>query len=95
MRLGKDQKGKTWVKKTKFSKCVACIFVYHELLLKRRVSKSYLEKVLEVDSRITLYNYISDIKSFIINFDCYLDYIIDLYYDSSTKEYVLDLRKKK
>lgn len=83
-----------WVKKTKFNKTIACLFIYHELLTKRRVSKNYLERILEADSRITVYNYIQELKAFIANLGIYLDFIMDIYYDSKTGEYVLDLRKK-
>lgn len=94
MGLGKDRKEIIWVKKTQFSKTTACLFIYHELLTKKRVSKNHLEKVLNIDSRITIYNYISELKAFLYNLDMYLDYIIDIYYDPNAKEYVLDLRKK-
>lgn len=85
----------TWVKKTKFSKTEACLFIYHNLLINKRIKKDYLERVLETESRITLYNYITEIKIFIHNFQNRIGYIMELYYDTNTKEYVLSVRRKK
>ena len=84
-----------WVKKTTFNKTEACLFIYHCLLCERQVSKSYLEKVLNIQNRTTLYNYIEEIKNYISDFDSQLNYIMDLFYDIDSKEYILDLRKKR
>jgi len=54
-----------------------------------------LEDTLNIQSRVTLYNYIGEIKNYVSNFDFYLDYMMDIYYDLYTKEYILDLRKKR
>ena len=85
----------TWVKKTKFSKTEACLFIYHLLLINKRIKKEYLEKVLDIESRVTLYNYITEIKMYIQDFEIRLGYIMELYYDTNTKEYVLSIRRKK
>lgn len=96
MRLDASAGGKyIWVKKTTFTKTEACLFIYHCLLCDRQVSKQHLEKVLAIQSRVTLYNYIEEIRNFISNFDYYLDYIMDLDYNLDSKNYILDLRKKK
>lgn len=83
-----------WVKKTQFSKTEACLFIYHCLLCDRHISKKYLEEILNIQSRITLYNYIEEIRNYFSNFDFYLSYIMEIYYDADKKEYILDLRKK-
>lgn len=84
-----------WVKKTTFTKTEACLFIYHCLLCDRKVSKCFIEETLNIQNRITLYNYIEEIKNYISDFDIQLDYIMDLNYDLDSKEYILDLRKKK
>lgn len=84
-----------WVKKTTFTKTEACLFIYHCLLSERQVSKSYLEEILNIQNRTTLYNYIEEIKNYISDFDSQLNYIMDLFYDIDSKEYILDLRKKR
>lgn len=86
---------KKWEKKTKFSKTEACLFIFYSLLIKKRINKLLIEKILELDNRITIYNYIIQIQQFISNFENNLDYIIDIYYDYNSKDYVLELRKKK
>ncbi len=94
MRLDIPGGGISWGKKTTFSKTEACLFIYHCLIYNNKVSKKYLEDTLNIQSRVTLYNYIEEIKNYISNFDFYLDYIMEIYYDSDIKEYILDSRKK-
>ncbi|MCM1131250.1 MAG: hypothetical protein NC087_06905 [Anaeroplasma bactoclasticum] len=95
MRLDILQEVYIWVKKTTFNKTEACLFIYHCLLCERQVSKKYLEEILNIKNRTTLYNYIEEIKNYISDFDSQIDYIIDINYDADSKEYILELRKKK
>lgn len=96
MRLEKSKRGKIiWVKKTKFSKTEACLFIYHELIFKKRVSKQYLEDILETDCRATIHNYIAELKAYLHEFDFYLDYSMEIKYDTPEHEYVLIMEKKK
>ncbi|MDE7264504.1 MAG: hypothetical protein K2N64_07570 [Anaeroplasmataceae bacterium] len=87
--------GITWVKKTKFTKTTACLFIYHHLLLDGKIKRDLVEYALELDNRVTIYNYIGEIKIFISEFKFFLGQEIEVYYDIDTKEYILDLRKKK
>ena len=82
-----------WVKKTLFNKTESCLLIFYLLLKNRKIKKSYLEKILEVDSRTTIYNYVEEIKNFINDMDNYLDVIIDIYYEDNY--YYLELNIKK
>lgn len=84
-----------WVKKTKFTKTTACLFIYHSLVIDGRIKRDLIENVLELDNRITIYNYILDIRLFISELDYFLDQELEIYYDTKTKEFILELRKKK
>ena len=74
---------------------MACLFIYHRLLCNGSLSKLELESILDIDNRITVYNYIKEIQAFIAEFDFYLDEIIEIEYDIVTKKYVLTLKRKK
>ena len=74
---------------------MACLFIYHRLLCNGTLSKLDLEAILDIDNRITTYNYIKEIQAFIAEFDFYLDEIIEIEYDIVTKKYVLTLKRKK
>lgn len=84
-----------WVKKTKFSKTGACLFIFQALILCKKVSKEYLIEVLDIESRTTLYNYMKEIEAYFQDFDYYNDFKMILKYDSYNKEYRLILRKKR
>ncbi len=82
-------------KKTSFNKTQACLFIFYKLLVKREISKDYLNKILNIDSRTTLYNYLNEIINFTADFQLDLDHSMDIYYDSNIKKYVLKIRTKK
>lgn len=82
-------------KRTIYTKTTACLFMFYLLLTKRRVKKDYLEDLLEVDSRTTVYNYYKTIDRMIVNLDYKMDDTLEIYYDDRTREYVLAIRRKK
>lgn len=59
------------------------------------MKKKYLEEVLNLSNRITLYNYIEEVKNFMYELDHHLEYAMEIYYDVNTQEYILEMRKKK
>lgn len=83
-----------WVKKTKFTKTTACLFIYHHLLLDGKIKKSEIEHALDLENRVTIYNYVEEIKVFISEFMFYLNQELEVEYNSRTGEFILDLRKK-
>lgn len=50
--------------------------------------------MLEINNRITIYNYINEIKAYIAEFDYLLDYEIDIIYDSKCGDYIMERIKK-
>lgn len=64
-------------------------------MIKRKVSKDCFTKILNVECRTTIYNYINEINNFISDFGNDLDHIIEIYYELNSKSYVLSLKTKK
>ena len=69
--------------------------MYHRMLHRGFIKKTEIESILNIDSRITAYNYVKEIEAFIAEFDFYLDEIIEIQYDAITKAYYLSAKIKK
>ena len=86
--------GLLWVKKTKYSKTTSCLFIYHHLIVYGSIKKEVVEDFLEIENRITIYNYLVELKIFIAELSIYLCQDIEIYYDSKPREFVLEKSKR-
>jgi len=60
------------------------------LLLEGKISKSDVEFYLELDNRITIYNYILEIKAFLGELAKRTNERLTVKYDSEAKEFYID-----
>ena len=77
-------------KKTKFTKTAACLFIYHHLLLNEKIGKEEIEHYLELENRITVYNYIVELKLFLAELSKLTNFNMVIQYDYETKEFFLE-----
>lgn len=64
--------------------------IYHYLLLEGKITKSEIEFYLNLDNRITIYNYILEIKAFLGELALITNEPMTVRYDYENKEFYLE-----